>query len=190
MAQRSIPAALKPQCPNSASSHTAYSSEVRSGRVAMRQRPRHSRPSCTAKTMLVFPASTASSMVSARLRPFRPPLQHLARGDAEGGASPRLEQQAAVLAEAREAPLGRAAPAPRGDALSAGRAVRGPGLADRCEALRIADAPPREHAVQQAGGETFRRFGAAEAGGGAVRHDRRVREIYAEAEHQPSQPPV
>ena len=76
---------FRPENCSSASSQTAYSSEVRSGRVAMRQRPRHSRPSCTAKTTLVLPTSAASSMAV----PFSPrgsSKHHIAGMDRPGGA--------------------------------------------------------------------------------------------------------
>ena len=51
------------RAPSNWCSHTAYSSAVRRGSVAIRQRVRISPPSATsAKTTLVFPASIASSM--------------------------------------------------------------------------------------------------------------------------------
>ena len=62
MTVRSISAGLIPTKLNSVSSHTAYSSEVRCGSVAMRQLPRQRSLSCTAKTTLVLPASTTSSI--------------------------------------------------------------------------------------------------------------------------------
>ena len=163
----------------------------RSGRAAWRCASGRAipAPSCTAKTTLVLPASTASSMVSACLR-LRPgtELQHLAAGDAEdarSGSSSRLPS----LAEAREAPLLRARPAPDGDALPARRAVRRP------MQRGSARSPPRparrrqtDEAVEQAGGEGLgRRRRRPRRRRGTVRHVGRVGEVDAEAEHQPSE---
>ena len=107
-------------------------------------------------------------------------------------AAPRPVSSSRLPSSPRPAKPPSAVPRPHRAAMRCPRAgpCARPGLADRREALRVADAPPREHAVQQAGGEGFRRFGAAEAGGGAVRHDGRVGEVDAEAEHQPGQPAV
>src|ERR1700722_7892984 len=64
---------------SNASSHTPYSSEVRCAEVARRQTPRQSVPSCTAKTILVLPASMTSNMVF--LFPSGLAEQNLARAD-------------------------------------------------------------------------------------------------------------
>ena len=65
MITASTSAAVKPSSSSSWCSQTAYSSAVRRGSVAIRQRARIAPSSTSAKTRLVLPASTASSMASA-----------------------------------------------------------------------------------------------------------------------------
>jgi len=64
MISRSTSARVKPPSSISWWIHTAYSSPVRRGSVAMRQRALISSPSTRAATTLVFPASMASSMAA------------------------------------------------------------------------------------------------------------------------------
>src|SRR5262249_27054987 len=98
MAAALICSRFRPASCSSDISHTAYSSLVRCGSVAMRQMPAQPCPSCTAITTLVSPASMTNSIA----------LSLFPRNDLAGGERPYapagFQQQAAVIGEAGKDP--------------------------------------------------------------------------------------
>ena len=157
MMTRVTSALAKPSSASNWCSHTAYSSAVRRGSVAMRQRARISPPSATsAKTTLVFPASIASNMARALDRSGQ------LRASPEVTSPARMTSTLPPASRSRSAPSGSIPSNVPGDAL-AGAAVDVERRAERVgarqprlrEGRRVGRSPRREQ-PREAGREQGR----------------------------------